>query len=304
MIDVVQAVVEAKAKKIKQWPVRSNRASNLGHPCERYLVYERTHWQEKVLHDVGLQFIFDEGNIHEAAVIRDMQDAGLHVIEQQRAFEWAKYSITGHVDGKLQDNGNIFPFEIKSMSDWAWKAVNNLEDMAKSKSIYMRQYPAQLNLYLIMDEKDVGLFILKNKQTGMLKQVEVHLDYDYTEGLIKKAERINGHVANDTLPDRIPWEVGACEYCSYNHICLPPHTHEATLIDDPDLEAKLERRAQLKEIVTEYDELDKEIRDKVKEKPEVVVGNWQIMGKWNEKKEYTVKASKYWTTTIRKLKSA
>lgn len=302
MIDIVQAIIETKAKKIKQWPVKSNRASNLGHPCERYLVYERTQWQDKILHDVGLQFIFDEGNLHEEAVIRAMQDAGLHVIEQQRAFSWDKYNITGHIDGKIQDDGNVYPFEIKSFSDWAWKATNSLQDMFKSKSVFMRQYPAQLNLYLIMDEKESGLFLLKNKQTGLLKQIDVTLDYEYTEGLIKKAERVNGHVANSTLADRISWEVGACEFCSYAHICLPPYTREATLIDDPDLEAKLERRAQLKEAVSEYEEIDKEIKEKVKERSEVIIGNWQITGKWNEKKEYTVKASKYWTTTIRKLK--
>ena len=301
MINVVQAVVEAKVKKIEQWPVRSNRASQLGHPCERYLVYERTRWQDKALHDVGLQFIFGEGKIHEKAVLRDLEDAGLEVIEQQRAFEWKQYAITGHIDGKIQNNGNIIPFEIKSMSDWAWKSTNTLEDMTKSKAIYMRQYPAQLNLYLIMDEKEVGLFILKNKQSGLLKQIEVRLDYDYTESLIKKAERINGHLANNSLPDRISLDVGACEWCAYTHICLPEHKHEATLLDDPELEGKLDRRGSLKPIFDEYQDLDKEIREKAREKPEVVIGKWKLIGKWIEKKEYTVKAGKYWQTTIKAL---
>lgn len=301
MIDIVQPVVEMKAKRIKQWPVRSNRASNLGHPCERFLVYERTRWQEKVLHDVTLQFIFDEGNIHEAAVIRELQDAGFQIIEQQRAFEWKKYEITGHVDAKIKDNGSFIPIEIKSMSDWAWKAVNDLSDMYKSKAVYMRQYPAQMTLYLLMDEKEEGAFILKNKTNGLLKQIPVKLDYEYGEALIQKAERINAHLKGETLPDRIEFSVGACEWCAYSHICLPEHKHEGSIINDPELEAKLDRRGALKTMKDEYDDLDKEIREAVREKPELVVGNWILKGKWVDKKAYTVEAGRYWQTTIKQL---
>lgn len=301
MIDIVQAVIEAKKKKIEQWPVRSNRASQLGHPCERYLVYERTRWQEKILHDVKTQFLFDEGNLHEKAVIQELENAGIKVIEQQRAFEWGKYQITGHIDGKILNGKDVIPFEVKSMSDWAWKSINSIEDMKSSRLLYMKMYPAQLNLYLIMDEKEVGIFILKNKQTGFLKQIEVYLDYEYTEALLKRAERINRHIENQTLPDRVPYEVGACESCGYAHICLPPVEHKGTLINDPEIEIKLDRRDQLKEFVDEYNELDKEIRERFKEVPEAVIGNWRITGKWIEKKEYVIPAMKYWQVTIKKL---
>lgn len=300
MIDIVTAIIEAKKRKIKQWPVRSNRASTLGHPCLRYLVYERTR-QDKILHDVKTQFLFDEGNLHERAVIRELEEAGFTIIEQQRPFEWKKYEITGHIDGKILNGKEVIPFEVKSMSEWAWKSINSIDDMKNSKTIYMKLYPAQLNLYLIMDEKESGIFILKNKQTGFLKQIEVKLDYEYTEELIKKAERVNECVANNTLPERIPFDAGACENCGYAHICLPTHEHKGILVDDPELEVKLERRAQLKELVDEYNELDKEIREKVKEISELIVGQWRITGKWIEKKEYIVPAMRYWQTTIKKL---
>lgn len=301
MIDIIQPIVEMKTRRIKQWPVHTNRASNLGHPCERFLVYERTRWREKALHDVTLQFIFDEGNIHEAAVIRELQEAGFQIIEQQRAFEWKKYEITGHVDAKIKYDGGFIPIEIKSMSDWAWKSVNDLSDMHKSKSVYMRQYPAQMTLYLLMDEKEEGAFILKNKTTGLLKQIPVRLDYEYGETLIQKAERINTHVKAGTLPDRVDLSAGACEWCAYAQICLPERRHEGLIINDPELEGKLDRRAALKALKDEYDELDKEIREAVKERPETVVGNWLLKGKWVDKKAYTVEACRYWQTTIKRI---
>jgi len=61
-IMIVEKVIESKQRKIKGYPVNSNRASDLGVPCVRYHVLNRTRWQEKSLHDVGLQFVFDMGN--------------------------------------------------------------------------------------------------------------------------------------------------------------------------------------------------------------------------------------------------
>lgn len=57
----------------------------------------------------------------------------------------------------------------------------------------------------------------------------------------------------------------------------------------------------LLEMYARADELDKEIREKVKEISELIVGQWKITGRWVEKKEYTVPAMKYWQTMIRKL---
>jgi hypothetical protein len=301
MIDIVQKVIEYKASKIKMWPVNANRAGELGHPCDRYLVYLRTRGMERPLHDVGLQFIFDDGNVHEASVLRDLQGAGIKIIEQQRAFEWKKYQITGRIDGKIQDNGNIIPIEIKSFNEWNWKAINSAEDMFKSKAIYMKKYPAQLTLYLIMDEKEEGLFILKNKVNGLLKQIPLKLDFAYAESLIQKAERINAHVQAGTLPDRILYNDNISGFCPFSHICLPDVTHEATLLDDPELEIKLNRRWELKEAKDEFENLDKEIKESVKEKPSIVIGKWAISGKWIDKKELTVKASRYWQTSIKTL---
>src|SRR5438309_8002720 len=59
--EIPQHIDDYKASKIEQWPVRSNRASELGHPCERFLTYNRVAWRHARLPDVGLQYVFDEG---------------------------------------------------------------------------------------------------------------------------------------------------------------------------------------------------------------------------------------------------
>ena len=98
---IVERVLESKKAKIQQWPVNANRASSLGHECTRFLVFERTRWKEKTLHDARVQMIFDIGNVLEQMVSQDLREAGFAVIEQQRGFQWSKYQITGTIDCKL-----------------------------------------------------------------------------------------------------------------------------------------------------------------------------------------------------------
>ena len=70
---------KAKANKITVYPVRNLRASNLGHPCERYLYLLISHWEEVKPHDVGLQNIFDLGNALETHTINNIKEAGYEV---------------------------------------------------------------------------------------------------------------------------------------------------------------------------------------------------------------------------------
>ena len=62
----------AKQEKIKVYPCRNLRASNIGHPCERYLYLLVTRWEDQRPHDVGLQHIFDLGNTLETHTIKNL----------------------------------------------------------------------------------------------------------------------------------------------------------------------------------------------------------------------------------------
>lgn len=300
---IVEKIDEYKKKKIKQWPCNSNRASELGHPCIRYLVYCRTKWQEKVLHGLELQYIFDEGNLHESAIMQEMTAAGLVIIEQQRAFEWKEYEITGHIDGKLFISTDLIkPLEIKSISPFGFVSINTIDDIIHHKQFFYRKYVDQLTLYLLMDNKETGLFLFKNKTNGQLKELELKLDYGRGETLLKKAEMINKHVAEGTIPNAMQYDDNVCNRCGFVHICCPEvNTDELELMTDPDFESKLDRHQELKNIVKEYNKLDREVKKSLKEK-KILIGNWMVTGEWIEKKAFEVKASKYWKTKITEIK--
>jgi hypothetical protein len=256
---------------------------------------------EKSLHGVDLQFIFDEGNIQEEAVFADLRAAGLNVEQQHRPFEWPQYQLTGTVDAILKQNGDSFPVEIKSMSPFAWDKINTIEDMRGSKQIHLQKYPAQLTLYNLLGNMEMGVFVMKNKSNGFLKAIPMPLDLEYAEGLVKKAERINTHVKAGTLPDGVNAEEYCFPYgepCAFHHICLPPIDREPQVILDEELEAMLREREGLKKSVSRYEELSDDIKAKCKGRAVTIVGDWKIKSTLVKKEPYTSKAVEYWDTRI------
>jgi hypothetical protein len=152
--------------------------------------------------------------------------------------------------------------------------------------------------------------LLKNKNTGQLKQIIVELDYEYAEELIQKADRINLHVAQGILPDRMEYDEDICPNCSFFMLCLPHEALQAgaSLLDDPELEAMLNRREQLKPFVDEYKEIDKAVKEQIKaalgEKGEAVIGtDWYVTVKQRTRKGYTVPETTYQDVKIQRLKA-
>jgi len=298
---IVEKIIENKQRKFHQAPVRSNRASLLGHPCLRYLVLKRLKWQKELLPNKTMQLIFNEGKLHENQVIKDIIDAGIDVIELQRSFEWKEYQITGHIDGKVKVNSKVYPIEIKTCSDFIFSKIDSVKDLYESDKHYIRMYPAQMTLYLLMDNKEEGVFIFKNKQTGELKEISMKLDYDLGEELLQKAEKINKCVERNEIPGQEVFDEDLCSTCSFRHICLPEVVRESIEIAQ-DAEEILDRYFELKPLVKEYHELDKKIKAMFKEKEKVLCGSYLITGKWVKRKAYQVPEGQYWQTKIIKIK--
>ncbi len=299
--DIVAAVYEAKRRSIRLYPQRTNRASECGHPCERYLVLARTRWQERVLHGPELELIFEGGRMIEEMALAQLREAGFEVTEQQRAFEWPALQLTGHLDCILRVGGEAYPVEIKGLSHYTWQSVNSVEDMLRSTQVWMRRYPAQLTMYLLNSGRERGLFYLVSKQTYAPKVIWVDLDYDYAESICQKLERVNAHVAAGTLPDPVE-DYTCCQDCGFLHICLPEVKGQALEIsDEPRLIELLERREALAPAKAEYEAVDKELKKLIEGREKLVAGDWLITGRWVERKGYTVPDSRYWLPKIVKL---
>jgi hypothetical protein len=283
------------AKRIKIWPRNSNRASEAGHPCIRYLVLSRTANNLRAPHDVGLQRIFDEGNIHEGALMREMQDARLQIVEQQRAYEMPSVQLTGRIDGKVSVNGTFVPLELKSCSPNVFAAIRDLSpiDMLQSKYSWIRKYPAQILLYMLMEGAEYGLMVFKNKTTGEKIQKIFRLDGEllaYAESVLKKLETVNAHIELKTVPNA--QLIDDCKGCPFaKTACFPGDDYGPgiDILQDQALEERLNRRGELEAAAKEFEALDREIKETVKGKS-AVVGDWLIESKECTRKNYDVPA--------------
>ena len=276
---IIEKINQYLQSQIKQYPCHTNRASEIGHPCERYLVFNRTRWREKEMHDVSLEYIFREGREQEKSVLRLMAEAGFDVVEQQRPFDWKEYQITGSIDGKVLIDGEALPLEIKSCAPWIWDKINTLDDLLNAKYDHLRKYPAQLSIYMLCDNKDKAIFIFKNKSTGHLKELLMHLDLDYAEGLIQKAERVNLAVAEKRTPDPIDW-CETCDRCGYRAICLNDCVREELeIIVDQEMEDNILGWFLFKGDHQKWLEYDEYRKEKFRGISKLVCGDFLITGK-------------------------
>ena len=254
-------------------PCHTNRASSIGDPCARRLVYMRTDWDKARPFSLDTLKVFREGNNQERITLRDMIDAGFEVSQMQRAIDYPQHKITGHVDLFIKWQGEQWLLEIKSMSPYIWESVNTIQDFHKYS--WTAKYLGQVCLYMLMSNEPRGLFALKNKSTGQIKWIEFELDYDFAESLLKKADVVNNSVdariaarlvhdadAEDAaLPARIDYQERECGDCRWKHLCCPDLKYQGfDFLDIPMLEAAIAESLELKPAQAQYNKVWDEVK--------------------------------------------
>lgn len=290
--DKVSAFVQSE---IKTYPCNNLRASNIGHPCERYLYLLIRHWDKQKPHDEGLQNIFDFGNSVEEYTIQKLKNAGLEVITPvERSWKVENPLITGREDIRIKDpeTGEFYPAEIKGLSPYEWERLNTIEDFYNSRRHYVRAYPAQLMVYCWKFEKEKGFFVLTNKLTGALKIIEVPFDWERADALMRKAERIYTALADEsgkTIPEACA-DISVCEGCGLKHICNAEITRPETDIDDGELEELIDRKTELSEYTRQYNEVQDQIKRIVGDREKVLTGKYLVTVKTINKQAFEVPA--------------
>ncbi|MCP3995420.1 MAG: hypothetical protein GY722_10185, partial [bacterium] len=225
--------VKSKRRPPKSYP--SNRASEMGHPCERYLVLNRTKGEVKEPPDDTLQLIFEEGNQHETQVKAVLNWMGIEIYGSQMEFPQNAYGLTGHVDGVIgqRENGNRVIIEIKGLNGAHWQSVKEDDDGASLKhhsAWFVQKWYYQGQLYAFLDDIEEIVWIIKNKWTGEWKVVVMPIDYEAIQGCTDKADRVNEHVEAGTEPEPLNDPV-TCRRCPYyDRACHPSIENPAGLM--------------------------------------------------------------------------
>ncbi len=277
----------------KTRPCHTNRASELGHPCLRFLFYARTSWDKRQRPNLDALYRMNEGVEQERILIRQLMEAGYDITCQQQTLFWKDYSITGHFEGNISRNGSKPAlFEIKSMSTMTFDKINVAEDFFKQ--FWHEKWYAQVQIYLMLKEEEFAYFILKNRDNGKVKVIPVELDYEYAEKLIQRAESINTAVEKDIAPDRLQDEMKICQMCDFLSICCPPLEKKvmAVVMDEGEMEDKCTRKLELDPLVSEHKKLNEELKDISFGHEEILAGPYRITGK---------QLKKYWKYNIEKV---
>lgn len=298
-------------------PQHTNRASNAGSPCSRYLVYSRTSYQMREAPSTHLLSIFEAGHDCEKIVFKWLNDRlDLPIIQPKNKDSfWPALQLSGHLDALLEEeiNGKKVwsPVEIKSCSISTFDSVHNFEEMKNSNKHWVRKYCGQMLLYLLLENKERGYFCFYNKESGLLRDFPVVLcdHMDMAEVILKRLEEVNRHVAAGTIPDRF-YEPGPpselCASCDFATLCLPGSSYGEALklLTEPSVEALLREESELKQalkLVANEERRLKVIGDQLKAffegKAKVMIGNYIVTGSVVNKKAQ--EPTSYW---LRKVK--
>src|SRR5258708_771660 len=88
-------------KHSRVWKPTATSATQLGYECERRIVYQRVlPWAAAPI-DEGLASIFEEGNVHERQVLRELEeDLGVKLRNRQTSFRDTTLDIAGVIDAE------------------------------------------------------------------------------------------------------------------------------------------------------------------------------------------------------------
>ena len=304
--------LEADIRETKDAKFRWSRPTNIwassaGHPCDRCKFYEIARWDDRLPPRPGLQALFDQGHLEAAASKADIEEAGFQVI---RAEEPVNVLVRGgrhrlisgrmdfYVTGKWLGRRQI-PCEHKGLSYGRAESIENWRDLITAPQVWLRKYPAQMQLYLLMQNAEEGLLALRGKESGQIGFLPIELDPAYCEGILQSAERVYDALDANLEPARMKFDENVCPSCDFVHICAPETEWVGhPVIQDADLEGHLVTRAGYAEIVRTYNATDKAIKarfERVEQDGTWRCGDWLI--------SRTTNKNGVWRTQIKEAKS-
>lgn len=238
-------------------------------------------------------------------ILRDCNELGWAFVGQQQDFHDKELEITGHVDGiimisdPMTNASKKFPVEIKTMSDNIWQRIDTVKDLINAKYPHLQKYYGQMQAYLYLNASEAGVFVLKNKTTGLRKYIPCPFDFDYTDTMIKRVQAVNVARGTTSIPERILKDE-YCENCAFRKICIGEKLTSVEAYDNDRLKSALEMREAASEGKKQYEEAMEIIKEEAAKagKEEFKVGGWLIKRTYYEEKTKTFTQKPYWTNRI------
>lgn len=283
-----------------------NWASEIHHPCKKFLVHCRIDWRERQIMDIDGEWRVEEGNDKEWKAKKMLGDIGFELKESQRKYttddsglkRFNNLKISGRIDGLLPLNRKLpepfdsfqeIPAEVKSISPHYWQSTKTIEDLKRHPKFWINKIPSQLNTYCMFKDWPGGLLILITfgKKPRILSML---FDEELWEEDKRRVIEVNKHVKANAYPAPIPFDATVCGMCDFNHICQPLKSTNIIELQDID-EIELEMYLELKDQHKQYEAMKKELIGDMK-KPgkyfgkEAFINDIEIKTKKSIRKKY------------------
>lgn len=187
--------------------------SVIGHPCDRYIWFEKT--QQASVVPWQLSRRFERGKWEEKRIKTLLKhEDGVKVIAEEVAVKDPKSPLKGRYDFLITVDKTEVIVEVKTMSQSSWKRF-----LRQDLETYSPTYYAQVQSYLNLAVIEWCLFIAINKNTEEIEKRAIRREPHVLEGLRMKANRIAslqakplGLACGLTMPPE-------CNGCVYRNKC-------------------------------------------------------------------------------------
>lgn len=289
-------------------------ASDL-HDCERYQTMRLVAWDVKAPPDARGLEVMEDGRELESRMIRQLEDEGHEIVEQQAPFEVLQplepggpkvRILSGRMDGKIRvgsGRGDLIPVEFKSTSEYTVDAIDDEADLI-AHSEWTRKWWRQCQVYMLGGGYEQSLLVLGFR--GVRKVIVVNLDYDEAERILKAAthavllarlaleegigsDKLDGWL-NENLLRTPPYHhdrvvCGRCPF--FQRACHPPQPAEGARQLRPDLGDEVARLVATRAARDIHERAKKVIKAQTEGYDYTIAGDYVVQGRWRER---TVKA--------------
>lgn len=292
LTDLFEAIEQGKraevAGDVGPWPKNQPTCSDLS-PCARETALAILHWKDRPPMSPEVMMRLTVGTEAEGPAMGRLHRYGFKVVEQQSWVELrdkrGRLILRGKIDGMIEWQGRRIPFDYKTVDPRIYPRLNTLNDLLEHP--FFRKWPNQLWSYEYGKNIETGFLLLDNL-LGLWKCIEVPLDWERMDALVRQCEvaveaveQVRGGTPEAEALPAYHENPAVCRRCwAFGRVCTPPaEYHGLAMATDPELEAEFDRRAALEPAHREYEALDKALKERVKGKDGLVVGNWLVQGK-------------------------
>ena len=275
-----------------------NYASEIGHPCLKFLVHARLDWDKRKQPDIVAEYRLEEGSEREWLVKKKLGDIGFELTLSQRYYHVEPLRLRGKIDGiiplpRAVQGYREAPAEIKSINPQWWESIKSIEDIRHHRKWWIRGYASQLNSYLFASDYPFGFFILDTFGKRP-KVIPMERDEELWAHDSARLQKVNEYCEQKKYPEPIPYDPSICGMCDFAHICQPLRATEFSEVSASEEEV-LKEFLWLKEWHEKYEDMKKTLIGD-RNKPgrfwgiNAVVGGFVIETKVQERTAYDIPA--------------